>query len=457
MEQLVGNIISELPIKGLQKFGDLIAYEGPVLSHFRDNNGTNYLYYWVDYDEHFNRWLIWKITEEQLYDYLKRRTTLKELLLSKNKDFIFSVDIDSNLHYHNISIFPIALVNEEYIPEEESYFKFEPPSFYSPLIDAFEQDFYLQILKERAIYFKLEPSSPKFSTTISASDAANFLKKISFSFSNFIEYDFFENYKSKISDLSRLNRIVRQFKELLEPRVVSLSYGSFNVGLSSDTLHTVDDSNSYKEWQLSIFEKYRNDVIEVDYNSEQDATIIAQKYPEEIRRKVFAPIIEAINNPAYTVEVTTWKNDFKKQFNIIQKKSKKIIIPDDETISDQPEEKVLVNATFEITKGGDIKNLGKKDLQSNLLFAEIVEQVAQKLNSITIEDKTFEFKQPLEVLVDLKEGKYHIYNKDLNMKVEASNKEDAYNLFYKSFLQVYKQSATIQNSPLREIFLQILK
>ena len=42
----------------LIKVADLIYYDGPLLSHYVSNKGENYLFYWVDVDNEYNRWVV---------------------------------------------------------------------------------------------------------------------------------------------------------------------------------------------------------------------------------------------------------------------------------------------------------------------------------------------------------------------------------------------------------------
>lgn len=39
----------------LIKVADLIYHDGPLLSHYVSNKGENYLFYWVDVDNEYNR------------------------------------------------------------------------------------------------------------------------------------------------------------------------------------------------------------------------------------------------------------------------------------------------------------------------------------------------------------------------------------------------------------------
>jgi hypothetical protein len=57
MEALNGTALDKLPYKGLFKVSDLLYYEGPLLSHFRDSNDNHFFFYWVDVNEVYNRWL----------------------------------------------------------------------------------------------------------------------------------------------------------------------------------------------------------------------------------------------------------------------------------------------------------------------------------------------------------------------------------------------------------------
>ena len=158
MEIINGHNISNLPIKGLRKVFDILEYDGPILSHFKDSKEQDYLFYWVDFDENCNRWLIWKTNDKQIYDYLKGTLSLQDILLSEIKDYVFSVDIDRNLNHNAVYSIDIDNLPNEYIPEESSFFKLTVPEFYKTLIESFELSPYLITLREKALYFKLEPS-----------------------------------------------------------------------------------------------------------------------------------------------------------------------------------------------------------------------------------------------------------------------------------------------------------
>ena len=54
----------------LIKVADLIYYDGPLLSHYVSNKGENYLFYWVDVDNEYNRWVVIRTDIFSIQQYL---------------------------------------------------------------------------------------------------------------------------------------------------------------------------------------------------------------------------------------------------------------------------------------------------------------------------------------------------------------------------------------------------
>ena len=71
MESIKGIHINQSPFGILRKISDLISFEGPILSHFQDDKQNDFLFYWVDYEQSFNKWLVFEVKKEYIYSYLK--------------------------------------------------------------------------------------------------------------------------------------------------------------------------------------------------------------------------------------------------------------------------------------------------------------------------------------------------------------------------------------------------
>lgn len=117
-----------------KKMADLVYFDGPFLSHYVSGKGDDYLFYWVDRDETYNRWLVLRVSLANLQKYVGKELTLRELIENPNDAFLYSVDVDNNLHYHNVKLVQPSALPEEYLPESDSYYVFEP----IPTMDANE-------------------------------------------------------------------------------------------------------------------------------------------------------------------------------------------------------------------------------------------------------------------------------------------------------------------------------
>lgn len=61
-----------------------------------------------------------------LQKYIAKDLTLRELVENPNDGFLYSVDIDNDLNYHNVKLVQPSALPEEYLPEDDSYYAFEP-------------------------------------------------------------------------------------------------------------------------------------------------------------------------------------------------------------------------------------------------------------------------------------------------------------------------------------------
>jgi len=126
MIELNGVHLSYYPFKTLTKHADLIYYDGPLLSWFKDSNNQNWFYVWRDCDETSNRWFIFYVSDTQADDYINGKLSLLQLLKHTTQGFVVSVDIEvdnnGNLVYKNIKRVLCADIPEQYLPEVDSFY-----------------------------------------------------------------------------------------------------------------------------------------------------------------------------------------------------------------------------------------------------------------------------------------------------------------------------------------------
>jgi hypothetical protein len=102
----------------LTKKGDLLYYEGPLLSHFVDDKDNNYLVKWVDNDDTTHTWLI--IRTYQLLAHFKKEISFLDLIKNADKLWLIKLDDDLNLCYEETIKF--KQINKDYLPSASAFY-----------------------------------------------------------------------------------------------------------------------------------------------------------------------------------------------------------------------------------------------------------------------------------------------------------------------------------------------
>lgn len=116
----------QFDFSNFKKIADLIYFEGPLLSHYVSSKGDDYLFYWIDKDENDNRWLVLRVSLSSLQKYMTKELSLRELIDSPNDGYLYCVDVDTDINYHNVKLVQPADLPEDYLPTSDSYYDFEP-------------------------------------------------------------------------------------------------------------------------------------------------------------------------------------------------------------------------------------------------------------------------------------------------------------------------------------------
>ena len=125
MEPIKGVKIPIYTLDYLEKVADLIYFDGPLLSWFKDQASHDFLFYWVDTDGQYNRWLVFRTTNEHIEKYIKQRRTLFDIVTKPVDGFLYSVDIavhGNELVYENVHIVTPSILPESYLPGIDSYY-----------------------------------------------------------------------------------------------------------------------------------------------------------------------------------------------------------------------------------------------------------------------------------------------------------------------------------------------
>lgn len=357
-----------LDLEEFKKIEDIIFLDEPILTHLKRNE-KHYLQYLVDTVDNSDFYLLIEVEESNIFEYLTKSKTLKSLILENtNLSFIIEQDFSGNVL--NVDVTQTSSLDESYLPSNESFLDYEPTeqSYYFDFIEEFKSKTYLASLRSEAFYIKFAPNSTKYSDTIGLNElASGLLNNISSSFKSFLKADFFIEFEKINSNKLNLQNIFSKILPDLDFRMVDLKYGSFEIGLAVDKVMKGSIQNEkIKNWALKVGNKYKEIVLDDDYDKETVDKIL-DCYNEEDRKKIFHPIFKITENPNFSLQI---KNSSKSNYKTIRIKDKSVIekiVPNkiERLEIEEVKEYQIVNVTTVIEK----KNSNKSIKLENTLFS----------------------------------------------------------------------------------------
>lgn len=124
MENINGIHIEEFSLESFRKVSDLIYFEGPLLSHYISDKNENFLFNWVDSNDNYNRWFVFRISQGNLVDYLNGKIPLLKFFKDPNDGFVYKIDLDEKgFVLEPMILFPNS-IPENYFPATDSFYSF---------------------------------------------------------------------------------------------------------------------------------------------------------------------------------------------------------------------------------------------------------------------------------------------------------------------------------------------
>ena len=125
MLRLSGERLGCLPIPSLKWVEDLEYCDGPLVSHFTNGRGGDFLRYWVDVEDNITRWMIVRVSENDIIRLANRVESLDMVLPVKcQDDFVYFVD-SNNSGDQVVRLVYLGKIPDAYTPDKESFLR--PP------------------------------------------------------------------------------------------------------------------------------------------------------------------------------------------------------------------------------------------------------------------------------------------------------------------------------------------
>lgn len=433
--------IDRMPFDGLVLISELMSFENSViLTHLQDQDKNDVLSYWVDYDISGERWLYTKITKRELFDFLLAGMSLYDLLVKIKSDYIFLHDYDLENNAKSIMMLPSKNIPKEYLPKKESYYLDKLPEFYSEYLNEFD---YLMKLRATSFSFKISPQDEKHRTTVSAKDAAIALNGFTSSIEGYIKVTAYNLLKNNFGDVNKINKRINKLTNRLTPRIADTAYNSFEFWLAIDVVSFSGEDKFDTELRNTIVDGYKNDVIDVNYNSDAEAVIITEKYTEDERKIIYEPFIKVIENKRFKVSISGNKAGGKKQIKTTEK-FKDIMFPKPtvEELQEQLERKnIIYQIVVNLKEGDDLTKLTKKDLLDNMLFTSQLAQTPYKFPSpVAANGIEIDLRQSLDcIMVISEQGNLQLFNSDLELFYESNDINEVLQNIKLQFIQLYQE------------------
>ncbi len=135
MKELKGTIIDKLPFE-LIKQGDIVYYEGPLESHFIDENGNNYLMLWHDINKTVDRCILFKVNDNSFKEYIFGEISLYDLI--QKEETVYIIDINNSEY---VSIINVEINEIVDLPSIDSYLNEELMESYAKnLLKEYDKD-----------------------------------------------------------------------------------------------------------------------------------------------------------------------------------------------------------------------------------------------------------------------------------------------------------------------------
>jgi len=151
----------------LSKLGDFLFWEGPLMSHFVNDRGEDFIFKWSDKDNRHNRWMVYKTTPSLLLGYFNGRLNSLDLILSNPDGFVYFIEMDNDLAHRRITLLKNQDIPGQYLPLPDSFYETET---YEPYTEKLRAYLDLHFARQRGIYkpsdvpaaFAAEPPPPGY-------------------------------------------------------------------------------------------------------------------------------------------------------------------------------------------------------------------------------------------------------------------------------------------------------
>jgi hypothetical protein len=115
--------MNKININDLTNVGDLIFFDGPLMSLFMDKQKRRFFIFdWVKANEQFNQWIAYQVSLSRISDFIEGTLSHRDLLRNSLNNTFLLIDIDDDLNYFPRHSLRFEELPPSYLPQENTYF-----------------------------------------------------------------------------------------------------------------------------------------------------------------------------------------------------------------------------------------------------------------------------------------------------------------------------------------------
>ena len=302
--------------------------------------------------------------------------------------------------------------------------------------------------------------------SISVQTLIEILTQIQRSFNNYIEIGVSKNPElAKGKDITP--ELIALIQEKLQLLVLKVQPGSVVVRMSPDTtnLQGLIFTAPAVEWQSTVFDKYKTEVISPAYTP-SFIDDISDKYNPEERTRIYKPFFKAVGlgQEKTSYRINLIDNDYAsakinviKTLSLPEKKDQKAIIPNVRPVSKVEEMDGLVLARIKTTNG-------KSHVTNIYSVNETFTSIPYSLETIRYKHRAYTLTKKIVCQLRKEEETFFLEYKDLDIEVWGSNLGGvveacgfAFDSLYRNFVKVKEEELSPQAIVFRHKLAQLVK
>jgi hypothetical protein len=196
-------------------------------------------------------------------------------------------------------------------------------------------------------------------------------------------------------------------------------------------------SDEISEWKSGVFDRFKTDVFQIEYDSIPELKPLTERYSDEERRQIFCPILDlfkannsynfTITDPSYAIE--------ERKYRPVSKPVRDILVPAIQSIDVVPERELFQSFGLAAPESGGAISKANVIATQALTTAEF----RVPFNTIQFEKEELILREQIEVEIRYEKPVFTIASEVLKIRINAYDYTSVLKDFQKAFIELYRE------------------